>query len=285
MLAVSPVLLPVQPSLKPRVLICDIECPGGFPPEVLRGRGYPARSIAVRRSTSLLRDVVPEADLLLIDLTTSSREVTKLIQEIIATIGICSIRPRVLCFSTAHRNSEFLLSIQRAGARYARVGSLEMLCEAIDLLFTEIRELERNGPHFEIVHSYSTGVCTAGEEISAVLLENAGDVLQLPFGLAERFVFDLLARRRMAVDSLQIVSGLGDWFYREHASNSGHRQVKRVRLAVKVLVQRIRDAMGSSFSKLQLGVDPYNVLRSCPAEGTNRVLYKLCANISWRHAG
>jgi hypothetical protein len=160
-----------------------------------------------------------------------------------------------------------------------------MLFEAIDLLLAELDELEKHGPCFQIVHRFSQGICTPGEEISAVLLAHAGNFLQLPLGLAERFVFDFLAQRRIAVDSLQIVSGLaGDWFYREHAANSGQRQVRKIRRpTIKVLAQRIRDAMSSTFGHSDLVFDPYDVLRSCPAVGSNRVLYKLCARVRWRH--
>jgi hypothetical protein len=104
--------------------------------------------------------------------------------------------------------------------------------------------------------------------------------------MVERLVFDFLAHhRRIALDSLQIVAGLsGDWFYRDHAANSGHKQVKRIRRAtVKVLIQRIRKAMASTLARAGLRLDPYDVLRSCPAEGTNRVLYKLHGDVRWVH--
>jgi hypothetical protein len=78
----------------------------------------------------------------------------------------------------------------------------------------------------------------------------------------------------------------GDWFYRDHAANSGHEQVKRIRRAtVKVLVQRIREAMATTFAKTGLRFDPRDVLRSCPAEGTNKVMYKLHADARWHHVG
>ena len=84
-----------------------------------------------------------------------------------------------------------------------------------------------------------------------MLLERAGDFFQLPLGLTERFVFDFVAQRRLAVDSLQIVSGLsGDRFYSQHAANSGHKQVNKVRRpTIKVSAQRIRDGMSSAFDE------------------------------------
>jgi hypothetical protein len=149
-----------------------------------------------------------------------------------------------------------------------------------------MNELEQSGPTFQIVHRFSQGSCAPGEEVSAILWAHNGDFRQLPLAMVERLVFELLAqRRRLALDSLQIVSALsGDWFFREHAANSGHKQLKRVRRAtVKVIVQRIRDAMTSTFGKAHLGCDSRDVLRSCLAEGTNRVLYQLRARIVWDH--
>jgi hypothetical protein len=89
----------------------------------------------------------------------------------------------------------------------------------------------------------------------------------------------------LALDSHQIASGLdGEWFYREHAANSGHKQLRKIRTAtVKVLVQRIREALKSSFAAAHLRFDSRDVLRSCPAEGSRRVLYKLCADVQWLH--
>jgi hypothetical protein len=151
---------------------------------------------------------------------------------------------------------------------------------------TEIVMLERTGPCFEIVHRFTRGGrCAPGEEISAVLLASRARFYQLPIGLAQRFIFDLLAQRRLAVDSLQIVSGLsGSWFYKDHALNSGYRQPKKIRRAtVKVLVQRIREAMASTFEEAHLRLDPKGVLRSCYAEGSKRVIYRLNANVHWHH--
>jgi hypothetical protein len=50
-----------------------------------------------------------------------------------------------------------------------------------------------------------------------------------------------------------------------------------------VLVQRIREAMASTFAKAQVNFDPCDVLRSWPAEGSTTVLYKLHADVHWDH--
>jgi hypothetical protein len=161
-----------------------------------------------------------------------------------------------------------------------------MLLEAVDLLLSEMNNFERNGPCFQIIHRFSQGSCAPGEEISTILLAYNSNLYQLPLALSQRFVFDFLAQhRRIGMDSSQIVSGLSsDWFYRDHAANSGHRQLKKIRRpTVKVLVQRIREAMESAFAEAKVKVDPYEVLCSCLAEGSKRVLYKLHADVRWQH--
>jgi hypothetical protein len=273
-------------SSKPRILICGLADGPKSWLENLRAFGCLAEQMPLCRPISLnVRTLLAAVDVVLLDLTTSSHDVLETIRDLVSVIGICMPRPRLLCFSSAHRNPHFVLGVQKSGARYVRISSPEMLLEAVDLLVAEIHEPERNGPCFQIVHRFSQGICAPGEEISAVLLERAGDFFQLPLGLTERFVFDFVAQRRLAVDSLQIVSGLsGDRFYSQHAANSGHKQVNKVRRpTIKVSAQRIRDGMSSAFDEARVGFDPYDVLRSCLAEGTNRVLYKLCAQVRWQH--
>jgi hypothetical protein len=50
-----------------------------------------------------------------------------------------------------------------------------------------------------------------------------------------------------------------------------------------LLVQRIREAMASTFAKAGPQFDPRDVLRSCPAEGTNKVLYRILADVRRHH--
>ena len=254
--------------------------------EVIRSNGYHVvvRNEIIQTPNELKS--LPGVDIVLVDITSSSHKVLATVQALNAAIGICRVRPRLLCFSRAYRSPKFVLPIEKCGARYVRVESLSTLVEAIDLLLAEMNELDRNGPTFRIVHRFSQGSCAPGEEVSAVLLVHNGDFRQLPLAVVERLVFELLAqRRRIALDSLQIVSAMsGDWFFREHAANSGHKQIKRLRRAtVKVIIQRIRDAMATTFGKANLCFDSHDVLRSCLAEGTNRVLYRLQADVRWRH--
>jgi hypothetical protein len=276
-------------SAKPRLLMCAPTDDPNALPDIVRAQGHNVvvAKVSCPISTAL-RTLLFSADMVLLDVTMSSRDVLSLIDALNASIGICSVRPRLLCFSTAHRNPDFVMALEKYGARYTRVTTPSLLAEAINLLFAEMNDLQRNGPCFQIVHSFSQGSCAPGEAIFAALLVHHGRFLQLPLALAERLVFEFLAQhRRIAMDSSQIVSGLsGGWFYRDHAANSGHKQVKRIRRAsVKVLVQRIREAMASTFAKAGLRFDPRDILCSCPAEGTNKVLYKLFADVRWHHVG
>jgi hypothetical protein len=274
-------------STSPRILIIasnDVRCPWV---ELLRAHGHSVEHITTSRPISThVRSLLSTADVVLLDLTASTEDMLNTIYELQAAIGICNLRPRILSFSSVHRRPQLILNAQKCGVRYVRITSPEVLIDAVDVLLAEMSDLEHNGPRFEIIHSFCrVGCCAPGEEISAVLLSHAGSFFQLPLGLAQRFVFDFLAQRRIAVDSLQVVSGLGgDWFYREHASNSGQRQPKKIRRpTVKVIIQRIREAMEFTFANAQLKFNPYDVLRSSYAEGSKRVLYKVHADVRWRH--
>jgi hypothetical protein len=274
-------------STKSRILICGP--PGGVNPwlERLRTRGYVADRVTISCPLSLdARMLLPTIDLLLLDLTTSSHETLNTIRDLVSAMGICTIRPRLLCFSSVHRNPQFVLNVERLGARYVFVADTRMLIEAIELFLAEMNAGERDGLNFVIVHQFSQGTCGPGEEVSSVMLNDRGTLFSLALGLAERLVFELLARhRRVLLDSEQIASYIdGHWFFRDHALNSGHRQVTKIRRAsVKVRAHRIRQALASSFSQTHLEFDPHDVLRSCFAEGTNRVLYKLHGRVEWHH--
>jgi hypothetical protein len=226
------------------------------------------------------------SDVVLVDLTSAKHTFLKTLEDLNATIGISNLRPRLLCFSSLRRNPHFELAVEKCGARYVRVSNLAVLLDAIDMVLAETDELQRDGPCFHVIHRFSQGDCAPGEEVSAVLLAHNGKFFQLPLPLSQRLLFNFIAdHRRIALDSSQIVSGLtNDWFYRDHAANSGYRQVKKIRRpTIKVLVQRLREALASTFAEAKLRFDPRDVLRSCPAEGSKRVLYKLRGEIRWLH--
>jgi hypothetical protein len=241
-----------------------------------------------RSSTARLHMFVSSVDIVLLNVTASSRDIMAMIRDLMAVIGACDVAPRVLCFSAAHRNSDFVRAIQKYGAGYVRVSDSAMLLEAIDLLLADMDELRRNGPCFHMLHRFSHGACGPGEEAAAVLYPCAGELFQLPLALSGRLVFNFLAEHpRIAFDSKQIASGLrGGWFYRDHAANSGVRQLVKVRVpAVKVIIQRSREAMSVAFEHAHVRIDPFDVLQSLPAAGSgNRILYKLKAEVIFRHS-
>ena len=255
--------------------------------DALKSKGHAAVLHPFSAPNSLvLRTLLNSLDVLLIDLTNCSYDALSVLERLSVAMGISNVRPRLLCFSSAHRNPRFELAVEKCGARYVRISSLAVLLDAIDLVIAEMDQLQRDGPCFEIIHRYSQGGCAPGEETNAIFLVHGGRFFQVPLSLAQRLLFNFLAdHRRIAMDSSQIVSGLaGDWFYRDHAANSGYRQFKKIRRpTVKVLIQRIREALALTFAKAKLRLDPRDVLRSCPAEGSKRVLYKLQAEIRWHH--
>jgi hypothetical protein len=270
----------------PTVLLLDQ--PNAFGPTqlALRTAGYEfAQTPLTPPFSHQIRSMLPNVDAVLLDVSTSGQDIMKAVQEFTSNLIIDGSRVRLICFSLVHRNARFVIELQKHGARYLRIEGFGLLLEALDLLLAEKAEFQRKGPCFRIVHRFSRGFCAPGEEIFAVKLAHGGDLFQLPFGLAERFVFNFVAQhRQVALDSKQIVSGLNDWFYREHAGNSGVRQFTKIRVAtMKVVVQRIRKAMSSTFAKAQVHCDPFDVLRSFPAEGTRRVFYKLLADVHWDH--
>lgn len=272
---------------KARLMICGTDITSESVREMCRANGYYlAPDTFDPTQLARVQTLDHNFDIVVLDVTHMGVDFLKALEGVQSAASIWNLRPRILCFSTAHRNPQFVLRIERSGAKYIRVDSLPLLIEAVDVLFAEMLYLDRNGPCFEIIHGFSQGSCAPGEEISAVLLLHNSSYVQLRLPLAQRFVFDYLSQhRRIAVDSLQITSGLSaGWFYRDHAANSGIRQMKKIRqAAVKVLIQRIRDAMDDAFHATRLNMKAEDVLRSCLAEGSTRVLYRLNAEVRWRH--
>jgi hypothetical protein len=256
--------------------------------EPLQSHGYNTIIAELSRpSAADIRATLQTVEAVLVDVTAASPALLTMIHDLSAVIGFCDVAPRLLCFSTTHRNSRFARDLEKCGARYERIGNSGMLCEAIDRLLADVDELRRNGPSFLVLHRFANGACAAGEEISAVLCPWADPNPQLPLALSERCVFNLLASyRRVALDARQIAATLdGEWFYRDHAANSGAVQRVKVRApAVKVLIGRIRDAMRLKFAEAHLQLDPFDVLQSVPTIGSNRVLYRLRADVRFIHS-
>jgi hypothetical protein len=236
-----------------------------------------------------IRGLLQSVEIVLVDLTTANQEILATIYDLNAAIAMCDVAPRLLCFSTAHRNAQIVLDIEKCGARYARVSDPPTLVEAIELLLADMDDLRRNRPCFHILHRFAhENRCSEGEEVSAVLFPRSATDPQLRLALSERLVFNFLAQHhRLAYDARQISAALsGAWFYRDHAANSGVRQRAKIRVpAVKVVVGRIRSAMALKFAEANLQINPLDVLQSLLSAGSgNRVLYKLNADVQFYHS-
>lgn len=254
--------------------------------EDLTGFGYRVAigdpNIALQAS----RPVRSNTHIILIDVASGRNELTEMIDTTRSRLCQSGSEFRILCYSSVPRNPNFVLEIEKRGARYVRATEPAMLAEWIAIMYAELSEIGRDGPCFRIVHEYSQGSCAPGEAIKVIELWERGKPFQLRLSLSQRFVFDLLARNRsVALDSFQITSGIDGWFYRDHGKNGGLRYTTKVRVpTVKVIAQRIRQAMTTCFVEADLPADPYNVLRSFYAEGSKRALYRLHAHVHWDHS-
>lgn len=270
---------------KLQILLFDPRPPVQYSQAAIAGLEYTLISEDIRRTISTcLRRQLAECEVVLIDVTRRSHDVLGDIEQLGNAIRICGGNARLLCFSDIHRNPRFALEIQKRGARFVSLNGPGALLEAVQVMLAEISALERLS--FQIIHRFSQGSCAPGEEVAAICLAQKQGLFQLRLGLTQRLLFDFLAQhRQLSLDSLQIVSGLmGDWFYRDHAANSGYRQTNKIRRqTVKVVVQRIREAMEDVFEQAQLSCNAWDVLRSHPAPGTKRTLYRLHGDVRWQH--
>jgi hypothetical protein len=167
--------------------------------------------------------------------------------------------------------------------------SLSSVLNKVDLLVAEIVHLRTAGPHFRIVHRFRMpgSNCLPGEEVFAVFLVYRGSEYQLRLTLAQRIVFDFLARHsRLAQSARQIELGIrADDFYKFHAKNANGRTVitRRIpRSSIKEHIRRLLQAVGWAFQEAGIAMDPRKVLIAQDTAG-NEVVYKLKATCTWTH--
>ena len=168
--------------------------------------------------------------------------------------------------------------------------SLSPVLNTVDLLIAEMNHLRSAGPHFRIVHRFRMpGVfgCLPGEEVFAVFLVYRGREYQLRLSLAQRLIFEYLARlSRLAQSARQIELGIrADEFYNQHAENAGGRSAvtrKIPRSSIKVHLTRLRQALDHAFHEAGMCIDPGAVLIVQDTAG-NEVGYRLKATCSWSH--
>lgn len=168
--------------------------------------------------------------------------------------------------------------------------SLGPVLNVVDLLIAEMNHLRAAGPHFRIVHRFRmpgvTG-CLPGEEVCAVFLVYRGREYQLRLSLAQRLIFEFLARHsRLAQSARQIEWGIrADEFYTLHAKNAAGRTAatrKIPRSSIKVHIERLGQALDCAFREAGLTIDPGTVLVRTDTAG-NEVCFRLKATCTWIH--
>lgn len=168
--------------------------------------------------------------------------------------------------------------------------SLSPVLNIVDLLIAEMNHLRSAGPHFRILHRFHTPGsigCLPGEEVFAVFLVYRGREYQLRLSLAQRLIFDFLARHsRLAQSACQIELGIrADEFYKYHAKHAAGRAAvtRRIpRSSIKVHVARLRHAIGVALHEAGMSIDPGTVLMAQDTAG-NEVCFRLKATCSWSH--
>lgn len=167
--------------------------------------------------------------------------------------------------------------------------SLSPVLNKVDLLIAEISHLRSSGPHFQILHRFRLpgSDCLAGEEIAAALLVYRSYEYQLRLSLAQRLIFDFLARHsRLAQSARQIELGMrADPFCKLHAKNANGRTglTRRIpRSSIKEHIRRLHQALEIAFHEAGMGIDPRSVLIVQDTVG-NEVGYRLKATCSWTH--
>jgi len=268
------------------LLLCGASITPAPVRDALTARGFTVVDADLSQSVlGYASPVLTGPDVVLVNVTPWAEEPSKEIKFVKSKLLAIASGARLLCFSATRRSPHFVLKLMEHGARFTRIADAVTLIEAVELILAEDALVSKRIPTFRIEHGFSQGACAPGEEVTAVQCLRVGMKFQLHLALAERLVFNLFGQNRtIAMDAAQVVSGLGGWFFRDHARNSGNRQIVKVRVpTVKVIVQRIRKAMAVAFDKAGTPFNPYDVLQSFHAEGTNRVLYKLNAAVLFEH--
>lgn len=160
---------------------------------------------------------------------------------------------------------------------------LNLVIEEVAFLIEETARMNAQGPHLLVIHTWHQpgSECLAGEEVAAVRFMFRSRQFQMRLGLGPLVLLDYLARHRWRSHSAsQLAAGLNaDAFCAQHGANAptSRKQTRRfTHGAVKVYVERIRDAMTMVFREAGVNLDPHLVLISEPG-------YRLKASIEWVH--
>jgi len=127
-----PETTPQCDSLKPcQILMLGSSTPSAEIVDALRlQHNVVTGDLAILVSTQM-RALLSTANIVVVDFTTVTAGSLKLLDQLNAQIGITNLWPRLLCFSSVHRNPRFVLEAEKCGARYVRVENISVLVEAI----------------------------------------------------------------------------------------------------------------------------------------------------------
>jgi hypothetical protein len=165
----------------------------------------------------------------------------------------------------------------------------DLVTEEVELLLAESAQLASSGPHFLILHRFHRpgAGCAPGEEAAGIWLVFRGRLFPLKLSLALRLFFNYLAVYRwLGQSASQIEAGMKvDRFSLLHGFNarSGRKQTRRTgRSAVRVYVERTREALRLAFQEAGVNLDPSEVMRS-ESTVANEVQYRLRGTMEWIH--
>ena len=166
---------------------------------------------------------------------------------------------------------------------------LMTIIEEVDVLVTELRELNEAGPHFRILHRFHVpgSDCAPGEEIAGIYLVHHGREYFLRLPLALRILFDYLARHsHLPQSATQIEAGIrADQFYAEQGATvmDPMTLTRRIpRSYVRVYIERLRLAINEALYEAGLHLDTRAIL-IIQETVMNEVGYRLKANFDWVH--
>jgi hypothetical protein len=159
--------------------------------------------------------------------------------------------------------------------------------DKVELLLTESKYLKAAGAHFRIVHRFRIPgtECLPGEEVAAVYLLHRGREYLIPFSITLRLLFDCLAKSSRAPQSASQIKACfrADPFYVRHGMHALKSSTLRRRIArsaIKVYIQRTREALARAFREANLRLNPRDVLVSQETV-MNEVGYRLRGTFQW----
>lgn len=158
--------------------------------------------------------------------------------------------------------------------------------EAVDLLRTELREINAGRLLFRIMHRFhpaGADDCVPGEEVFAIVLVYRGREHQLRLSPALLLLGDYLLRHsRYAQTATQIATGIHESGFHGRSAPAGQRRHRIPRSAIKEYTKRLRRAIALVLVEAQLRIDPRDILLAKESV-SNHVLYQWRAAVEVVH--